>query len=395
MSGAHDPLQTDEHLAVSPETTKVRQLRGALRIVELLLAKLVAAKLYDDAVIVVIGDHTEFYAPENLAFIKRRGERRRELFFNAIPCTTADVAGTVLKAVDPAFAGRSLFDRPLLAGDGSCRKSLRLENVRLSPWEKAGPVPAEKFTLYTKSFDIKENKILITPDQDTLVPGAEATLLVCDTATGACRTSRGAVPKDDRCLLESPKLALPDGVYQLFLRTRTPGAQGAALLQSLPKFLTASKGTYRWEKLHPVRPRAMRPGEEIVFRAMRPYPQVVFPDGTAPRENGFVLEEGKTLGLRLPALAAPALLTVRADRPVFPPGVLTLYRDGVAAARLATGDPERCILSIPLPPGEARTAKLHIGFTAKRQGRETPQIRARLLIAGFALRTDLPGAPAR
>ena len=393
VSGAHDPLRTDEHLAVSPETTKVRQLRGALRIVELLLAKLKAAKLYDDAVIVVIGDHTEFYAPENLAFIKRRGERRGRLFFDIIPCTTTDVAGTVLKAVDPAFPGKSLFDKPLLAGDGSCRRSLRLENVRMSPWEKAAPLPTAKFTLYAKPFGVTGNKLFITPDPDTLVPGAETMLFVRDTATGICRTSLGIVPKDDRCLLESPKLSLTDGVYQVFLRTRTPGEQGAGALQSLPKFLTVAGGTYRWEKLHPVRaPRPMRSGEEIVFRAMRPYPQVFFPEGTAPREDGFVLEEGKTLGIRLPTLAAPALLTVRADRPVFPPGVMTLYRDGVAAIRLAAGDPEKCVLTLPLPPGEARTAKLHIGFTAKRQGRNKPQVRARLLITGLVLRTDADDA---
>jgi len=395
ISGAHDPLETDERLAVSPETNRVRQLRGALRIVELLLAKLKNAKLYDDAVIVVIGDHTEFYAPENLAFIKRRGERHGKLVFNALPCTTADVAGTVLKEVDPSFSGKSLFDKPLLAGDGSCRRSLRLENERLSPWEKAGPIPTGRFTLYSKAFGITGNRLFIKPDFDVFPPAAEATLFVRDTATGACRTCRGTVPKDDRFLMESPELALPDGVYQLFLRTRTPGERSAAVLQSLPQFLTVSGGTYRWENLYPVRPRAMRLGEEIRFRAMRPYPQVEFPDGTAPRVDGFILEEGQSLGIRLPALAAPARLTVRADRPVFPPGVMTLYKDGVAAARLAAGDRERCVLTIPLPPGEARTMKLHIGFTAKRQGRDKPQVRARLLIAGFALRTDLPGAPAR
>ncbi len=133
IHGAHDAVRTDENLELNLETTKLRQLRGSLKIIEVLFKKLKAANLYDNATIVVIGDHTEFYTPEVLAFIKRKQEKNSVLRYNSIPCKVSDIAETVLTAACPQEERKSLFDVLPVRGDGCCRESAQIQNLHFFP----------------------------------------------------------------------------------------------------------------------------------------------------------------------------------------------------------------------------------------------------------------------
>ena len=122
LQGAHETIVIDDNLERARRgTLKYRQLRGSLRNFELLVSKMKSLGIYDNATILLVGDHTEVYEIYNIAFIKRKGERHDSLVFNSIPCQISDIAGTVLKEYNIATDLPSLFDRQPLIGDGSVR----------------------------------------------------------------------------------------------------------------------------------------------------------------------------------------------------------------------------------------------------------------------------------
>ena len=86
LQGAHENITIDENMKRNINTLKYKQLRGSLRNSELLLQQLKTMNLYDNATILLVGDHTECYDIQNIAFIKRRHEHKETLSFNSIPC---------------------------------------------------------------------------------------------------------------------------------------------------------------------------------------------------------------------------------------------------------------------------------------------------------------------
>lgn len=388
IHGAHDAVRTDEHLELNQETTKLRQLRGSLKIVESLFEKLKAANLYDNATIVVIGDHTEFYTPETLAFVKRKQEKNCALRYNSIPCKVSDIAGTVLKETCSLKAEKSLFDIPPTWGDGACRESSQIRNLLFSAWKKSKPVQTEDFTLYSKSFHQENNKLVIESDFEVSSQAPKISLFLKNTATGDCWASR-SLPADNACrFLETPPLTFPDGVYQVFLTEQTTDENSVCGMQSLPKFLVIADGNYQWIQEYPnLVPRAMHIGEEIIFRPMRPYPQIEFCDGTIFRDDAVVLEKGGSLGVRLPKLSIPAQLTLAVKCPSLPAGTLILHEGDTQLAEISIKDPQELTIPIILPPGGERTMPLRFSFIPKRRNRETMPLHLRFYLQSIKLQT--------
>ena len=97
LQGAHVDLSTDEKLENCDDTDKFRQLRGSLIFVENLFRLLKENNLYDNATIVVAGDHTEFYTPENAVLVKASGKTKEKLDFDNTPYVVADMPGIIQK----------------------------------------------------------------------------------------------------------------------------------------------------------------------------------------------------------------------------------------------------------------------------------------------------------
>lgn len=388
LHGAHDAVRTDERLELNQETTKLRQLRGSLKIVELLFEKLKAADLYDNATIVVIGDHTEFYTPETVAFIKRKNAKSHALCYNSIPCKVSDIAATVLKESSVLTELKSLFDVPPIWGDGVCRESCQIQNMLFSAWKKIRPVQTEDFTLYSKSFHQENNKLIIEPDLKISNQTLKISLLLKNTATGDCWESK-SLPADDTCrFLETPPLIFPDGVYQIFLMEQTTDENSVCDMQSLPEFLVISDGQYQWTQEYPNQvPCSMHIGEEIVFRPMRPYPQMEFCDGTSFRDDAVVLGKKGCLGVRLPKLSAPAQLTLVIKYPLLPAGTLILHEGDTLLAEVPIKQPQDLTIPVILSSGRERTMTLRFSFIPKRRNRETMPLHLRIYLRSIKLQT--------
>ena len=136
LQGAHEGVGLNENLERMKGMLKYRQLRGSLRNFELLVSRMKALGIYDNATIVLVGDHTEGYEIFNIAFIKRRGESHDSLVFNSIPCQISDIAGTVLKEYDVVTDLPSLYDKPPMPGDGSVRDE-QVRYIDFQPWRRS------------------------------------------------------------------------------------------------------------------------------------------------------------------------------------------------------------------------------------------------------------------
>ncbi len=119
--GAHPPLDTDEYgrrmEQQSEESYLKIQVSGALRGVEEYLAQLKELGVYDDANIVVMGDHALTWTypitrnPGALMLVKESGESHGEMVWNQAPVTHLELLPTLLhlSGIDPAQFGEG-FD---------------------------------------------------------------------------------------------------------------------------------------------------------------------------------------------------------------------------------------------------------------------------------------------
>ena len=97
LQGAHVDLTTNENLENCEDTDKYRQLRGSLIFIENLFRLLKENNLYDNATIVVTGDHTEEYRPENATLVKAPGMVKDKLDWDDTPYVVADMPGIIQK----------------------------------------------------------------------------------------------------------------------------------------------------------------------------------------------------------------------------------------------------------------------------------------------------------
>ena len=142
LQGGHENITINENMERVKGGLKYKQLRGSLRNFEELLKQLKTLGLYDNATILLVGDHTECYDIQNIAFVKRKNERHEALAFNSVPCQISDIAGFILKEYGIPTDLPSLYDQPPVRGDGAVRPE-QVRYVDFSPWAPCTDVPNE------------------------------------------------------------------------------------------------------------------------------------------------------------------------------------------------------------------------------------------------------------
>ena len=217
LQGAHETVLLDENLKRNRNHLQYKQLRGSLRNFEQLLQKLKTLGIYDKSTILLVGDHTECYEIQNIAFVKRKHETHEALRFNSIPCQVSDIAGTVLKEYSVATELPSLYDQPPIWGDGAVRPE-QVRYADFTPFEPCSQLPElnEYGTICRMQFDgdafILENFI----DERKIVIGTEVTLFLTQLDSDKNWKARLDYSQRFPCLRTTLD-NLPDGEYQIQL----------------------------------------------------------------------------------------------------------------------------------------------------------------------------------
>ena len=253
LQGAHETVNTDENLDNVHTTLKYKQLRGSLRNFELLVKKLKALGLYDNATILMVGDHTECYEIQNIAFIKRKNEHHYALTYNSVPCQISDIAGTVMKEYGIATDLPSLYDMPAVPGDGTVRpEQARYADFR--PWQPCEKAPDDGSygnncrMLIDNGMLIFENFI----DAREISVGTEVRVLLEQVGGNGKWLAKLDYSQRYACL--RTKLdSFPDGEYKVTLYFKGPGETGQ--IQNFHTYalsnLHISQGQARLEEYRP------------------------------------------------------------------------------------------------------------------------------------------------
>ena len=301
LQGAHDPVRTDEHLARSPGTNSVRQLRGSMRNVELLLEKMKQSGIYDRALIVIIGDHTELYTPEVIAFVKRPGEYHDAVVVNSISCQVADVAGTAAKETGLNAGAKSLFDSAPAAGSLQTVHSEATAGLDLPAWRvMETPFEYDSGGQILSNCFVDERRLVV--EYRNIPPGLRELSLIVERLDGHGRWIASAPATGSSCALRSCELTMPDGVYRVITRETYAAGEGTFNSFALcDKYLILSGGRARSVEEAPKIPEVpLQIGETIRFGMMQLYPQLRMPDGADINLGGLYFGQDKTLGSLLP-----------------------------------------------------------------------------------------------
>ena len=217
LHGAHAPVTTNENLETQEGVLTVQQLRGSLKIVELLLRKLKENDLYHTSTIVIVGDHSEKYTPGVVALIKRPRMTQKELQFNGVPCRISQISSTVRResGIDPCAP--SLFALPFVAGNPSeIREDIR-QFPDFTPWrkeEKAFEIPLPGSFIQGRAL-LHNDRLMVDLNPDsTLFSAGKVTVTAQKLFSGERFTTTLIKNGSFRDLL-LPELRFPDGIYQL------------------------------------------------------------------------------------------------------------------------------------------------------------------------------------
>ena len=342
LLGSHIPLINDENLTPSPGVERYRQLRGSFRNVELLLVRLKEAGLYDRAMIVITGDHTEEYTPETITFIKRPGEQHRELVVNSVPCKVQELAGTVAKVCGFKTDAGSIYDRPAQAGTlNSFRKKEFC--LQMPPWRReTGKELLIHDGVFSGATPLTGGELQIEMDLIFCRTRGSFTLRAENVKTNEHWSTKGSYErKFDR--IRAEKFPFPEGIYRLYIEgCFDEPEESESELRVFPRFLKVSKkGAVFLTEPPATKPRPMTPGRELAFREMALYPELLLPPGYLLGHHFLELPPGEKLGVRLPPGSGPRKVLFRfAKTAMMAEGTLKIkVSDTVVAERKLTGEP--------------------------------------------------------
>ena len=374
LLGAHIPLNSDENLASCPGVERYRQLRGSFKNVELLLARLKEAGLYDRAMIVITGDHTEEYTPETIAFIKRPGERHKELVVNSVPCKIQELAGTVAKVCGLDAAAVSICDRPVQAGTlNSFRKKEFC--LQMPPWQReAGKEPLIHDGVFSGATPLTGGVLEVEMDLIFCRTKGSFTLRAENVETIEHWSTQNSYDrKFDR--IRAEKFPFPEGIYRLYIEGCFDGPEESeAELRVFPRFLKVSKeGAVFLSSVPAMKPRPLTPGRMLAFREMALYPELILPPGHLTGHHFLEIPPREKLGVRLPSAAGPRKFVFRFSKTAMTAeGTLRIKAGGtVVAERKLTGDPvaEPTVrATLPAAPAAGQTAGFTFEFTPAKPG---------------------------
>ena len=219
ISGAHDPLTVDENLVKGKNLLRTQQLRGSLKIIELLLEKLKAHNLYDTSTIVITGDHTEKYKPEVVTFIKRPFEKPGALLFNSVPCRISQITGTVARESGLSPQASSLFELPFVKGSVEKIREDSLQFAQMTPWKKlsSSAAPCENMETVQGETLLYDGRIMVDiRAESTLYSAVRATAVAENLKTAEKYVSTIDLKRSFRDLL-LPAAAFPEGDYLFYV----------------------------------------------------------------------------------------------------------------------------------------------------------------------------------
>ncbi|MDD3154429.1 MAG: hypothetical protein PHS41_06130 [Victivallaceae bacterium] len=301
LHGAHMPIVTDEALNYTLNTSVSRQLRGALGNVELLIAQLRKLGIYDRALVIVTGDHTDDYSSEVVTLIKRPGEHHDKAVFNSTPADVSEISATVLAEIGIGNPAASLFARPSVPGPSLPRRS----NVGLresqGQWRRGGDrIDFDSAVTFPGSCHLDEHHLWFnTFTSDLTVRNGTGLTLIAMAISHNCSyviripgklatTGKYSVPVRD----------LPDGVYVLALDAEQNGVHSQYFFD---EYLTIQSGVSKLSETYVNRPlRPMRRGEQIVLSPMLIPPCLIPPAASHPENTVYRLDDKDSFGLLLP-----------------------------------------------------------------------------------------------
>ncbi len=342
LQGAHPPIEVDEMLDCNLESDEIRQMRGSLRVLERLFSLMRIHGVYDDALIVVTGDHTAHHQPEVVTLIKRPGESHKEMAINSAPARVSIIAGTILAEKGLAPRENSLFSLPAVEPDDTVRRSRSLRTIDLGKWKATGktkPPPRLDTELMSRACHVLDNRLEITPTAE-VKKFISIRFLVVENSTGREWTTTTRTPPGE----ELPEkyvvefTGLPDGIYRGYLEESglSSGVKGIAsgnkfILRSIiPRFLVVEKGMIRLEKYFPA------PATEFEFDRYVPislfgsFPEVEITDGEEFISTGLRCGRDTLFTAHLPAIPPGAEAKLRIDGRIFMPfPVVVRFSDAV------------------------------------------------------------------
>ncbi|MBQ7695640.1 MAG: hypothetical protein IJT50_11010 [Lentisphaeria bacterium] len=360
LRGSHVPVATDENLELRPGVERHRQLRGSLKAAELLLKKLKSAGLYERAMIVITGDHTEQYRPETITFVKRPGETHRKIVFNSAPCRVDEIAGTIarecgLRPESPSICARQARSGGLRTPREKALAVLRLPPLR--PVVRQGPL--EYGALFGGVVTLDSGGLQIEMEVGFDRSRGIVELYAENAENGRSVMTASTYERRFDCV-RLEKFDLAPGIYRLFVGGHfDPGASAAQGVRAVRYFLAVDAKGMRFLAERPVlKPRPLELGESVTFREMGLYPQLVLPEKHILNHRALLLESGAKLGVRLPHEQGPLALEFHFSRTLsMQAGTLKVTaEDGQSVLKRFSGEePEdvRLVLEVPEHAGEA------------------------------------------
>jgi len=388
LQGAHAFVQTNENLEISRNTNVVRQLRGSLKNLELLITKMKELGIYDQAMIVVTGDHSERYTPEIVSLIKRPGETHEQMQFNSLPGKISDLAGTVLAEKNLRPKELSLFSAAAVASSGESRLSGRPVCIPISNWKKCNSEDSalSKFNASNEPFYIKDKSIQISVPKDQ--QPIEVTFKVQNVHSGEIWESESCSPAQmdiAPAFYQLTPVGLPDGDYVL-MKVNLFRMESESYWYDTPHeeqhrcsyypcFLVLRQGQPSFcERCPGITPRPMQINEKIVFKAMENYPQLVIPEKASCSTLGLRFGENSILEVILPESKKDMAIRMEMKFLAANEGHLELYNDNyLLCSREVTPtsfEPFSVEFNLPGQALDNNRLKLHFRFIRKFKNRD-------------------------
>lgn len=369
LLGAHEPIRTDENLQPVRETLKYRQLRGSLKIVELLLAKLKRSGLYEQSAIVIVGDHSESYTPEVAALIKRPGDHRDKLMFNSIPCQVSDLAGTVSRMAGLNPAAPSLFDLTPRPGSLDSARDDLFSVLDFPAWKPFNAfVPSDSGAeLYQIPFILENGHLLIDLGNERLTRLRKISLFAENLSAGQRFGSKLSItgkPAYARIAVSG----FADGIYLMTAVSVSDlenGGEGEVRedIQRLPKFLCIRNGkSFLADYPDNLPAVTMKVGQTLEFQPMLLYPQLVLPPEFRAEERFLHLEFGRTFGVRIPTAKQPLALEITLRLRIPCEGRITAFINGSSVRKFLDGTNSDTVLTLPLSDNKEQLPVIHFTF---------------------------------
>lgn len=387
LQGAHVPITTDENLEANLETSRIKQLRGSMLILEVLMEKLQEFGLYDQSLLVITGDHSEHYTPEVVTLIKRPGAKGTTLSYNAVPCTITNINRTVRAELGLAPIKESLFSREPVASSGT-RELPPPVIWPVKEWAyQHEPAPAKPYLGLQSHFAIRDGQLFLAKKEHIAYDKVIVHFIFQNFADPQlCWSSpellMSPTGHSEYYHLVFPKA--PDGIYQIFQRMKIPaeamappsdtGSEHDTLLSDatettcLPRYIWLKNGAFTLHRRHPTLERVdLTPGVIAEFGLMQPVPQVDYSNDCRLDGRGLRLYADSWLGIHLPDHAAGMTMRLQATISATNQMVLTVKNDNHVIHKQNINNKRGAAYDITftVPPGPFPDGMLKLNITVK------------------------------